>query len=162
MGNKNKTIEVQVIFKAIDIINGNAFHFITFEELSTKERVYLQVGIGNYMVIVEGDRGELHYKEQKKRYKSKFRSFERAISGIRQELTAIEEDNEDEVAILDEEYIATLEAEKNPTAHENGGEEVAVAALEVGEEPVIEETGENEAAALDEKVVTVSKKKGKK
>lgn len=121
MGNKDKSIEAQVIFKAIDIINGNACHFITFEELSSQERVYLQVGIGNYMMIVEGDRGLLHYKEQKKRYKSKFQSFEREIHRMIQgpTPTLIEENKEAEMIALDEEVIAVLEEKEAFIEEEN-------------------------------------------
>ena len=147
MGSKNKTMEVRVIFKAIDIINGNACHFITFEELGTGERVYLQVGIGNYMMIVEGDRGELHYKEQKKRYKNKFKSFERAIYGLKQESTLIEEIHEGEATVLDEEFVAILEAREASINNKNDGGEVAD--LEVDEAFVREDTSKDADAALD-------------
>jgi hypothetical protein len=133
MGNKIKSIEAQVIFKAMDIINGNACHFITFEESTTKERVYLQVGIGNYMMIIEGDRGVLHYKEEKRRYKSKFKSFERTIYGIKQEVPLIEKNNQNEIVNLDVVKVVALEAEKESVLEKNSEDKV----VNLGEKEVL-------------------------
>lgn len=143
MGNKNRTIEARVIFKAIDIINGNACHFITFEELKTKERVYLQVGIGNYMMIIEGDVGELIYKSQKKRYKSKFYSFQR-FDYNKVEAALLSDTYSDELPVLDEGVRALLEA---ADAHE----EVVIEAQDEKEAPVEEETSANDEKPSDAK-----------
>ena len=160
MGKKARTIEARVIFKAMDIINGNACHFITFEEISTKERVYLQVGIGNYMMIVEGDRGELQYKEQKKRYKSKFKSFERAVYALWQESPIIEENSKEKATTLKDEIAAVLEMD-NSFAAEDDHEAVSplneemIAILKGVNKPIVEEKSEDEMAVLNGRTVAM-------
>ncbi|MCL2559149.1 MAG: hypothetical protein FWE07_01565 [Turicibacter sp.] len=146
MGNRDRELKVRVIFKAMDIINGNACHFITFEEVVTKERIYLQVGMGNYMMVVMGDVGVLRYKENKKRYKSKFISFARTgFNNV--EATLLEERYTDSLPALDEGVRAALEAsdlkeDLDETVVSVNEETVEVVA--VFEEEVIDVAVENE------------------
>jgi len=145
MANKKKTIKARVIFKGMDMINGNACHFITFEELSTGERVYLQVGIGNYMMIVEGDRGELYYKERRKRYKSKFKSFDRVVYNLREEALPMEETYDEAGAISLREKVLSME--------ETHGENDAVSLRE--EASPMEEAYEDDGAISDTDLIAI-------
>jgi len=70
------TVEATAICKGMEMTHGNSFHYLTFE-LDSGERVYFQVSIKCYMMIVEGDRCLITYKDHRNISKKKLKSFER-------------------------------------------------------------------------------------
>ena len=70
------TVEATAICKGMEMTHGNSFHYLTFE-LDSGERVYFQVSMKCYMMIVEGDRCLITYKDHRNTSKKKLKSFER-------------------------------------------------------------------------------------
>ena len=72
------TVEATAVCKGIELTHGNSFHYLTFE-LDSGERVYFQVSMKCYMMIVEGDRCLITYKNHRNSSKKKLKSFERIV-----------------------------------------------------------------------------------
>ena len=72
---KPVTIEATVVYKDVEMTHGNSFHYVTFE-FDSGERVYFQVSIKCYMMILEGDRCLITYKDHRNSSKKKLKSFE--------------------------------------------------------------------------------------
>lgn len=70
------TVEATAIFKGIEMTHGNSAHYLTFE-LDSGERIYFQVSMKCYMLILEGDRCLVTYKSITNSPKKKLKSFER-------------------------------------------------------------------------------------
>ena len=70
------TAEATAICKGVEMTHGNSEHFLTFE-LDSGERIYFQVSMKCYMLIVEGDRCLITYKSYTNSPKKKLKSFER-------------------------------------------------------------------------------------
>jgi len=70
------TVEATAVCKGVEMTHGNSFHYLTFE-LDSGERVYFQVSMKCYMMIVEGDRCLITYKDHRNTSKKKLKSFER-------------------------------------------------------------------------------------
>jgi len=68
--------EATAICKGIEMTHGNSAHFLTFE-LDSGERIYFQVSMKCYMLVVEGDRCLITYKSLTNSPKKKLKSFER-------------------------------------------------------------------------------------
>jgi len=69
------TREAIAVCKGMEMTHGNSFHYLTFE-LDSGERVYFQVSIKCYMMIVEGDRCLITYRDSRSSSKKKLKSFE--------------------------------------------------------------------------------------
>ena len=75
MLNQTVTREATAVCKGMELTHGNSFHYLTFE-LDSGERVYFQVSIKCYMMIIEGDRCLITYKDSRSSSKKKLKSFE--------------------------------------------------------------------------------------
>ncbi|MCL1990768.1 MAG: DUF2500 domain-containing protein [Defluviitaleaceae bacterium] len=63
------TEEATAIFKGVEMTHGNSAHYLTFE-LNSGERIYFQVSMKCYMLILEGDQCLITYNMTKKKLKS--------------------------------------------------------------------------------------------
>jgi len=72
---KPVTREATAICKGMEMTHGNSLHYLTFE-LDSGERVYFQVSMKCYMMIIEGDRCLITYKDSRNSSKKKLKSFE--------------------------------------------------------------------------------------
>jgi len=70
------TAEATAVCKGVEMTHGNSAHFLTFE-LDSGERIYFQVSMKCFMLIVEGDRCLITYKSLTNSPKKKLKSFER-------------------------------------------------------------------------------------
>lgn len=70
--------EATAVCKGIEMNHGNSFHYVTFE-LDSGERIYFQVSMKSYMLIVEGDRCLIKYRSLTSSPLKKLKSFERII-----------------------------------------------------------------------------------
>jgi len=70
------TVEATAVFKGIEMTHGNSAHYLTFE-LDSGERIYFQVSMKCYMLILEGDRCLITYKSLTNSPKKKLKAFER-------------------------------------------------------------------------------------
>ena len=77
---RSVTVEATAVCKGIEMTHGNSFHYLTFE-LDSGERVYFQVSIKCYMLIAEGDRCLITYKDYNLA-KKKLKSFERIAKTV--------------------------------------------------------------------------------
>ena len=68
--------EATAVCKGVEMNHGNSFHYVTFE-LDSGERIYFQVSMKSYMLIVEGDRCLIKYKSLTNSALKKLKSFER-------------------------------------------------------------------------------------
>ena len=73
-------VEATAIAKGMELKHGNSDHFVTFE-LDNGERVYFQVSMKIYMLVVEGDRCIITYRDSQYG-KKKLKSFERIGKNI--------------------------------------------------------------------------------
>ena len=71
--------EATAVCKGIEMNHGNSFHYLTFE-LDSGERIYFQVSMKSYMLIVEGDRCLIKYKSLTNSPLKKLKSFERIVN----------------------------------------------------------------------------------
>ena len=72
--------EATVVAKGVELTHGNSSHYVTFE-LETGERLFFQVSIKIYMLLVEGDYCSIDYKDSSYG-KKKLKSFERIGKNI--------------------------------------------------------------------------------
>ena len=77
---RSVTVEATAVCKGIEMTHGNSYHYLTFE-LDSGERVYFQVSVKCYMLIVEGDRCLITYKDNNLT-KKKLKSFERIAKTV--------------------------------------------------------------------------------
>jgi len=70
------TAEATAVCKGVEMTHGNSAHFLAFE-LDSGERMYFQVSMKCFMLIVEGDRCLITYKSLTNSPKKKLKSFER-------------------------------------------------------------------------------------
>jgi len=111
------TVEATAVCKGVEMTHGNSFHYLTFE-LDSGERVYFQVSIKCYMMIVEGDRCLITYKDHRNSSKKKLKSFERiakvvpASASIRQIETQLEFEPEAELETEPEAVIEYVEEDE--------------------------------------------------
>ena len=75
------TVEATAVCKGVEMTHGNSFHYLTFE-LDSGERVYFQVSMKSFMLIVEGDRCLITYRSLTNSPKKKLKSFERIGKGV--------------------------------------------------------------------------------
>ena len=73
-------VEATAIAKGMELKHGNSDHFVTFE-LDNGERVYFQVSMKIYMLVVEGDQCIITYRDSQYG-KKKLKSFERIGKNI--------------------------------------------------------------------------------
>jgi len=73
---KTLQAEATAVCKGVEMTHGNSSHFLTFE-LDSGERIYFQVSMKCFMLIVEGDRCLITYKSLTNSPKKKLKSFER-------------------------------------------------------------------------------------
>ena len=87
------TVEATAVCKGVEMTHGNSFHYLTFE-LDSGERVYFQVSIKCYMMIVEGDRCLITYRDHRNSSKKKLKSFERIAKVVPASVTMRELETE--------------------------------------------------------------------
>ena len=68
-------VEATVVAKGTELTHGNSAHYVTFE-LENGERLFFQVSIKIYMLVIEGDHCLIEYKDSAYG-KKKLKSFER-------------------------------------------------------------------------------------
>jgi len=89
------TVEATAVCKGMEMTHGNSFHYLTFE-LDSGERVYFQVSMKCYMMVVEGDRCLITYRNHRSTSKKKLKSFERitrtvpALAPVQESIQEIE------------------------------------------------------------------------
>jgi len=105
------TVEATAVAKGIELTHGNSFHYLTFE-LDSGERVYFQVSMKCYMLIVEGDRCIITYKDNNLA-KKKLKSFERILNNsttqVIQSVTELDTDNDNTTVIDTQMLVKDLE-----------------------------------------------------
>jgi len=78
---KPVTMEATAVYKGMELTHGNSFHYLTFE-LNSGERIYFQVSMKCYMMIIEGDRCLITYRNVKSP-KKKLKSFKIIAKTVR-------------------------------------------------------------------------------
>jgi len=104
---KPVTIEATAVCKGMELTHGNSFHYLTFE-LDSGERLFFQVSMKCYMLIIEGDRCIITYRDFTNSPKKKLKSFERI--GIKKQTvqtSSVEETNSISQSNEEQETIPT-------------------------------------------------------
>jgi len=146
-----QTMEATAVFKGMEMTHGNSTHYITFE-LENEERVYFQVSMKIYMLIIEGDLCRITYRAGGLG-KNKLKSFERIAKPV--PATTVENDLElDTTEVLvkennrfNEEFDGEKETESTDKTVENKAKRISKSPIKKGflddddELPMIEKDG---------------------